>query len=200
MVDLESNRPSSKPLLTDRPNTQWEQKKISWPPSKMFQMSKTPNPPSALKKIIDIISTKGFEIRYFSSHDTILKTADSRDMFNSGYCHLLKKKKKRSWVWPCSLTSHCSTLLDSFPPESSITLRISSSSFSAFAASSLESLSCLQMKHNWQPADETLRPRMKRFFFFFNFIERIKKACTLQEEDWGLLFIKNAYVLLSLLR
>ena len=59
----------------------------------MFQMSKTPNPPSALKKIIDIISTKGFEIRYFSSHDTILKTADSRDMFNSGYCHLLKKKK-----------------------------------------------------------------------------------------------------------
>lgn len=57
-------------------------------------MSKTPNPPSALKKIIDIISTKGFEIRYFSSHDTILKTADSRDMFNSGYCHLLKKKKK----------------------------------------------------------------------------------------------------------
>lgn len=165
---------------TDWPTTQWEQKKkISRPPTKMFQMSKTPNPPLALKKIIDIIPTKGFEIRYFSSHDTILKRADSRDMLNSGHCHLLKKRKKESWVWPCFLTSHCSTLLDSFPPESSITLRISSSSFSAFAASSLESLSCLQMKHNWQPADETLRPRMKRFFFFFLLYRKNNKACRL---------------------
>lgn len=81
---------------TDWPTTQWEQKKknLTTPPTKMFQMSKTPNPPLALKKIIDIIPTKGFEIRYFSSHDTILKRADSRDMLNSGHCHLLEKKKR----------------------------------------------------------------------------------------------------------
>lgn len=68
----------------------------------MFQISKTPNPSLALKKIIDIIPTKGFEIRYFSSHDTILKRADSRDMLNSGHCHLLEKKKKSPECDPVS--------------------------------------------------------------------------------------------------
>lgn len=84
------------------PNRYWltnhpvgaKKKKSHDPPTKMFQMSKTPNPLLALKKIIDIIPTKGFEIRYFSSHDTILKRADSRDMLNSGHCHLLEKKKR----------------------------------------------------------------------------------------------------------
>lgn len=53
----------------------------------------------------------------------------------------LRSRKKHS-----SLTSHCRSLLESFPPDSSITLWIPSSSFSAFATSSLESFS-LQEKH-----------------------------------------------------
>lgn len=48
----------------------------------------------------------------------------------------LRSRRKRS-----SLTSHCRSLLDSFPPDSSITLWIPSSSFSALATSSLESFS-----------------------------------------------------------
>lgn len=54
------------------------------------------------------------------------------------------------WKGETPLTSLCSTLLDSFPPDSWMTLRISSSSFSAFAASSFESFSCLQLKHNFK--------------------------------------------------
>lgn len=81
-----------------------------------------------LQTRMDIISTEGSKKCYFSFHVVVFLIADVS--FVSRF-----------------LTSHWSTLLDSFPPDSSMTLRISSSSFSAFAASSLESLSCLQMKH-----------------------------------------------------
>lgn len=89
------------------------------------------------------------------------------------------------WKGETPLTSLCSTLLDSFPPDSWMTLRISSSSFSAFAASSFESFSCLQLKHNLkkktkQAADETLWPWTDKGFHFVGI-----KSSTLQQHAAG---------------
>lgn len=76
---------------------------------------------------------------------------------------------KKHWESSRVLTSHCSSLLDSFPPDSSMTLRISSNSFSAFATSSLESLSCLQRKHKLKDDrwDTLTMNRNVLFFFYF---------------------------------
>lgn len=59
-----------------------------------------------------------------------------------------------------SLTSHCRSLLDSFPPDSSITLWISSSSFSAFVTSSLESFR-LQEEHKCADENKMLHTAAK---------------------------------------
>lgn len=74
-----------------------------------------------------------------------------------------------------SLTSHCKTLLDNFPPDSSITLWISSSSFSAFVTSSLESF-CLKEEHKC--ADEN---------------KMFHTAAQLHQEREGT-FVFNAYI------
>lgn len=116
-----------------------------------------------------LLDLQGWQLPELWTHQTsALQTPTTRQTHRNSVSQSIHPSIHLEKVWGRlksvnkhgSLTSHCRSLLDSFPPDSSITLWISSSSFSAFVTSSLESFR-LQEEHKCADENKMLHTAAK---------------------------------------